>query len=72
MARNRFKLNPSKTELVWLDIEHGFEKLLSETVNINSVVITPVKSAKSFGVTLDDELKLVKHVTIFLKKPAIV
>ena len=47
---------------MWLDTKHGLEKLLSATVNINSVVINPVKSAKSLGMTLHDELKLVKHV----------
>ena len=46
--------------------KHGLEKLLPATVNINSVFANPVKSAKRLGVTLDDELKLVKHVaTVF-------
>ena len=37
-------------------------KLQPAMVNINYVVEKPVKSAKSLGVPLDDELKLVKHV----------
>ena len=32
-------------------------------VNMNFMVINSVKSAKCLSVTLDDELKLVKHVT---------
>ena len=38
------------------------EILLTATLNINSVVVKPVKSAKSLGVTPDDELRLVKKV----------
>ena len=49
----------------WIDAVWYFaqvEKTSTGNVNISSVVINLVKSAKSLGVTLDDELKLVKHV----------
>ena len=42
------------TELMWFGTKHRLEKLLPATVNINSVVINPVKSNKSVGVTVDD------------------
>ena len=47
---------------MWFGTKYGLEKLLPAAVNINSVVINPVMSAKSLGVTLDDELKLVKDI----------
>ena len=62
MASNLLTLNPSKTKLMWFDTKHEFEKRPPATVNINSVVINPVKSAKSVSVTVDDELNLVNHV----------
>ena len=62
MVSNWLKLSPSKTGLMWFSTKHGLEKLLPATVNINSIVINTVKLAKTLGVTLDDEFKLVKHV----------
>ena len=53
MANNRLKLNPFKTELMWFSTKHGLEKRLLATININSMIINPVKSANSLGVTHD-------------------
>ena len=59
----RLKLNPSKTELVWFSTRQGFNKFTRVTVEVRSATIDPVKYAKSLGVTLDEKLKLSKHVS---------
>ena len=63
MDSNRLKLNPSKTELVWFSTRQGFNKFIRATVDVRSATIDPVKYAKSLGVTLDEVLKLSKHVS---------
>ena len=63
MDSNRLQLNPSKTELVWFSTRQGFNKFTRVTVEVRSATIDPVKYAKSLGVTLDEELKLSKHVS---------
>ena len=62
MASNRLKFNPSQTELMMFGTTLSLEKLLPAMTDINSVVKDHVKSANSLGMTLDDELKLVKHI----------
>ena len=63
MASNRLKLNPSKTAVVWFASSQGLLKFENAPINIGQVMINSVMSGKSLEVILDDDLKLVKHVS---------
>ena len=63
MDSNRLKLNPSMTELIWFSTRQGFNKFTKATVGVGSTFISPVNHVKSLGATLDDQLKLSKHVS---------
>ena len=63
MGSNRLKLNPDKTQLIWL----GTKQRLA-TLNINPVrlfdgtVIKPSTSVRNLGVIFDSELSMSEHV----------
>ena len=60
MASSQLKLNPSKTELMWL----SFNKFLKATITVDSVVVKPSKLTKNLGVTFDEEwASLALHVS---------
>ena len=63
MDSNLLKLNPSKTELILLSTRQAFNKFTRAAVGVVSTAISPENHVKSFGVTLDDQLKLSKHVS---------
>ena len=62
MASNRLKLNPPKTELVWLASSQSTHEGKKLPINVGQVTINTAKSARSLVIVLDNELKLVKLV----------
>ena len=51
------------TELVWFASPHGLTKFVKPPINGGQTRICPTTCAKSLRVTLDDNLKLAKHVS---------
>ena len=62
MDSNRLK-NPLKTELILFSTRQGVNKFTRATVGVGSTYTSPVNHVKSLGVTLNNQLKLSKHVS---------
>ena len=63
LSASRLRLNPAKTELMWLGSRQQVEKIGIREVPIHLSVITTVDSARDFGVTLDSHLNMSAHVS---------
>ena len=64
-SSGRLQLNPNKTELIWFGSRVNFSKLKRlDVMNLIlcSVVIEPVDSVRDFGIILDSELSMRKHI----------
>ena len=62
MARNRLRLNPSKTEIIWLGSSRRLRNFPMDPVFISGTWITPSKQVRDLGVVLDSELTMIPHV----------
>ena len=62
MARNRLRLNPSKTEIIWLGSARRVRGLPIDPVLISGSWITPSKQVRDLGVIIDSELTMIPHV----------
>ena len=60
MGSNRLKLNPSKTELIWLGSSRRLEHCLIGELNIARVPIKPATC--DLGVLIDNDLSLQVHI----------
>ena len=56
MAANRLKLNPEKTEFIWLGTRHMLQKVESADIHVGDCCIHPSSTVKTLGVVFDDEL----------------
>ena len=63
MASNRLKLNPSKTELIWLSSSRRSRHCPSGEQTIAGVRITPSLHVRNLGVMVDGELTMGTHVS---------
>ena len=63
MASNRLKLNPSKTELIWLSSSRRSRHCPSGEQTIAGVQITPSLHVRNLGVMVDGELTMGTHVS---------
>jgi len=63
MACNRFRLNPSKTELIWLSSPCRTNLLSTSPIHLFSTVIQPSQSVRDLGVIVDSDLSLSAHVS---------
>ena len=63
MASNRLKLNPSKTKLVWLAPSQDHIKFEKVPMKVGQMTINPAMSVNNLGVILDNDLKLLIHVS---------
>ena len=63
MASNRLKLNPSKTELIWLSSSRRLRHCSSGEQTIAGVRITPSLHVRNLGVMVDGELTMGTHVS---------
>ena len=62
------KLNPSKTELIWLDQAHSIEKLQQQPlIHLNSQELSSSPSVRDLGVIIDSGLTLTTHVSILAR-----
>jgi hypothetical protein len=63
MGSNRLKLNPDKTQLIWLGTRQRLATLNIAPVCLHDgTVIKPSSSVRSLGVILDSELSMAEHV----------
>ena len=63
MAANMLKLNPSKTEYMWIRHPVDLETLRSKQLEFGQDTIEPVRKARNIGVMFDDALTLTPHIS---------
>ena len=63
MASNRLRLNPAKTELIWLASSRRLHRCLSDALLVSGVWIQPSKKVRNLGVIIDSDLSLASHIS---------
>ena len=67
-SQRRLKLNPSKTELIWLDRAHSIERLQQRPlIHLNSQELPSSPSVRDLGVIIDSGLTMTTHVSILAR-----
>ena len=67
-SQRRLKLNPTKTELIWLDRAHAIQKLPQQTrLRMNSNEVSSSSSVRNLGLIIDSGLTLATHVSIIAR-----
>ena len=62
MSSNRLRLNPSKTELIWLGSSRRLHHCPADKVKISDAEIQPTESVRDLGVLIDSAMTLTTHV----------
>lgn len=62
MTASRLRLNPSKTQVMWLGSSQQLDKINIRDVPLLSASVTVVNTARDLGVILDSQLSLDAHV----------
>ena len=63
MTASRLRLNPTKTQVMWLGLSQQLDKIAIREVPLLSTRVTVVDTALDLGVVLDRQLSLDAHVT---------
>ena len=63
MTASRLRLNPTKTQVMWLGSSQQLDKIAIKEVPLLSTRITVVDTARDLNVVLDRQLSLDAHVT---------
>jgi hypothetical protein len=63
MASNRLRLNPAKTEVIWLGSAGGLKDCPQGPLKIAGVMITPSTCIRNLGVMVDGEISLTDHIS---------
>ena len=58
MSSNRLKLNPSKTELIWLHSSKRNPGFIQNDIELFGNFITPVRVVRNLGVILDENMTM--------------
>ena len=68
MARNRLRLNPAKTEVIWLGSTYHLQHapITKEPLLISGSLIIPSKHVRNLGVIFDGDLSMTVHVNKLL------
>ena len=67
-SQRRLKLNPTKTELIWLDRAHAIQKLPQQPrLRMNSNEVSSSSSVRNLGLIIDSGLTLATHVSIIAR-----
>jgi hypothetical protein len=64
MASNRLKLNPDKTQFIWLGSPQQLEKVGEVRLTVGGVDVSPLDCVRDLGVTLDSRLTMRQHVNV--------
>ena len=68
MGSNRLKLNPGKTQLIWLGTKGRLATLDITPVRLHEgTVIKPSTSVRNLGVIFDSELSMLEHVSSVIR-----
>ena len=67
MASSRLRLNPLKTELIWLGSSRRLHLCPMEPQLIAGVMIKPVTMVRDLGIYLDSNLSLASHIANITK-----
>ena len=62
MSSNRLRLNPSKTELIWLGTSRQLQHCDGFNMTVCGADVRPVDCVRDVGVLLDSNMKLSNHV----------
>ena len=62
MSSNRLRLNPSKTELIWLGSSRRLHHCSSTRMRVSDVDLRPVDCVRDLGVPIDSGMTLARHV----------
>jgi len=62
MSSNRLKLNPSKTELIWLHSSRRNPGFIQNDIELFGNFITPVRVVRNLGVILDENMTMWGHI----------
>ena len=63
MMTNDLKMNDEKTEVMFIGNSKILSRLQRENICVGDKIISPKSTVKSLGVTLNEEMKLVNHVS---------
>ena len=63
MKANRLRLNPQKTQLIWLGSRQQLEKLNVVDIQLVSACLSPLSAVRDLGVTIDSRLTMIDHVS---------
>jgi len=63
MKTIRLRLNPQKTQLIWLGSRQQLEKLNMVDIQLVSASLSPLSAVRDLGVTIDSRLTMVDHVS---------
>ena len=68
MRSNRLRLNPTKTEFIWVGSSNCLGKFEStEPIRVSGELVAPVMKVRDLGVIIDSELTLIPHVDSVVK-----
>jgi len=56
LKASRLRLNPAKTQLMWLGTSQQLDKITVKDVQLLSTEVTVVDSARNLGVIIDSQL----------------
>jgi len=63
MASNRLRLNPAKTEVIWLGSSRHLAQCPADPLILPGASIQPVSCVRDLGVVVDQDLSLASHVS---------
>jgi len=63
MAINRLRLNPAKTEVIWLGSSRRLAQSPADPLILLGASIQPVSCVRDLGVVVDQDLSLASHVS---------
>src|SRR5688572_6867602 len=67
MSSNRLRLNPTKTQLIWLCTRQQLAKVDLVSISSKYPHLTFSSSVRDRGVTLDQELTFVQHINFLCR-----
>ena len=67
MSSNRLRLNPNKTQYIWLGTRQQLAKINLEALALEFPWITFSSSVRDLGVTLDQELTFTRHINLLCR-----
>ena len=67
MSSNRLRLNPSKTEFIWLGSTHHLARCTFVPITIGGEIIQPSQTVRDLGAYTDSSIGFAEHVTRLVK-----